>query len=155
MDNADLRRVKMPRPTKIVKFRWYDIARITTTPRREQSPRPTKKQNYLGEKTFGKRNKSGRRRLIRHLLQYHPPHLWRIEPRYKHNLAKRQIYALTHKEGRANIQNTLLNASPMEDVLGPAILNPWDNTKHILHCHCDTRPVVGFYFWHRDHKIGL
>ena len=55
----------------------------------------------------------------------------------------------------ANVEDALLNSSPVEDVLGPAVLVARDNAKHVLHAESDSRPVMCFHLRHRDKKVSL
>ena len=59
------------------------------------------------------------------------------------------------REGRTYIKNAFLNALPMENVLGPAVPRPGHDAEHVLQTQRNASPVMGFYFGHRDQKIGL
>jgi len=54
-----------------------------------------------------------------------------------------------------NIQNALLDTSPMKNVLRPTVLAPRDNPEHVLHAQSDTGPVVHLYLWHGDNEVRL
>src|SRR5215813_315274 len=58
-------------------------------------------------------------------------------------------------DSRADIQNALLNPFPMKNVLGPAVLNPWDHAEHVLHRERNSRPVMHFYLGHGHNEIRL
>jgi hypothetical protein len=63
-----------------------------------------------------------------------------------------------HKVNRhsgADVENALLDAVPMEDVLGPTVSASGDYTEHVLHAESDAGPVMRLYFWHRNEKISL
>ena len=55
----------------------------------------------------------------------------------------------------ADVENALLDAIPVEDVLGPAIPASRNHAEHVLHDESDARPVMRFYLGHRHKKIGL
>lgn len=58
-----------------------------------------------------------------------------------------------NRNGRANVENALLNAVPVENVLGPAVPRSRYDTKHVLHAQGDSRPVVRLDLRHGDDEI--
>src|SRR4030088_1408084 len=70
----------------------------------------------------------------------------------------RQDRVCDHKMNRhrgADVENALLDAVPVQNVLGPAIPASWDHTEHVLHAEGDTGPVMRFHLGHGHKKIGL
>src|SRR5271157_4853857 len=57
------------------------------------------------------------------------------------------------RNGGAQIEDALLNALPVEDVLRPSISRTRHYAKHVLHAERHTRPVVGLDLWHGNQEI--
>jgi hypothetical protein len=63
-----------------------------------------------------------------------------------------------HKVNRhsgADVENALLDAVPVEDVLGPTVSASGDHPEHVLHAESDAGPVMRLHFRHRNEKISL
>src|SRR5271166_1805039 len=58
-----------------------------------------------------------------------------------------------HRNGGAKIEDALLNALPMENILWPSVSCARNNAKHVLHAESDARPVMGLYFRHGNEEI--
>src|SRR5258708_26543246 len=58
-------------------------------------------------------------------------------------------------ERGTNVENALLDAVPVENVLGPAIPASWDHTEHVFHAEGDSGPVMRFHLGHGHKKISL
>src|SRR5258708_11579905 len=58
-------------------------------------------------------------------------------------------------ERGTNVENALLDAVPVENVLGPAIPASWDHTEHVFHAEGDAGPVMRFHLGHGHKKISL
>src|SRR5579872_3291306 len=54
----------------------------------------------------------------------------------------------------ADIEDALVNAMPMQKVLGPAILQAWHHTEHVFQAQRHARPVMCFDLRHRHGEIG-
>src|SRR5208337_3698189 len=57
------------------------------------------------------------------------------------------------RNGGAQIEDALLNALPVEDVLRPSISRTRHYAKHVLHAERDAGPVVGLDLWHGNKEI--
>src|SRR5271165_5577755 len=66
-------------------------------------------------------------------------------------------YAVRDNEMNGNrgteIEDALLNALPVEDILRPSVSRSRHYAEHVLHAESDARPVMGLYFRHRHNKI--
>src|SRR5437762_14214307 len=66
-------------------------------------------------------------------------------------------YAIRDNEvGRrrgADIQNAPMDAFPMENVLGPAVLGPRNDAEHVLHTERDACPMVRLDLGHRNNEV--
>src|SRR5271157_5380028 len=61
-----------------------------------------------------------------------------------------------HKVDRnscAQIEDALLNAFPVENILRPSVPCARHYAEHVLHTKSDTRPMMGFDFRHRHQEI--
>src|ERR1035437_2516457 len=58
-----------------------------------------------------------------------------------------------HWSRRTNIENAPVDAIPMQNVLGPAVLCARHYTEHILHAQRNASPVVGLDLRHRHHEV--
>src|SRR5712691_1246110 len=59
-----------------------------------------------------------------------------------------------HRRRRADIKDAPVDALPMQNILGPAILCARHDTKHVFHAQRNASPVVGFNLRHRHHEVG-
>ena len=53
----------------------------------------------------------------------------------------------------ANVENALVNAGPVKDVLRPAVTRSGNDSEDILHAECDASPVMGFHFGHGNDEV--
>jgi hypothetical protein len=53
-----------------------------------------------------------------------------------------------------DVENTFVNAGPVEDVFRPAVTRPRNDSEHVLHAERDAGPVMGFHFGHRNDEVG-
>src|SRR5262245_44564187 len=56
--------------------------------------------------------------------------------------------------GCAYIENALVNACPVKNVLRPAVSTARHNPEHVFHAESDAGPVVRLHLWHRNDEIG-
>ena len=54
------------------------------------------------------------------------------------------------RNGGAQIKDALLNAFPMENILGPTVSRTRHDTEHVLHTERDARPVMGLNLGHGE-----
>src|ERR1700730_11435949 len=52
-----------------------------------------------------------------------------------------------HRRRRADIKDAPVDALPMQNILGPAILCARHDTEHVFHAQGNAGPVVGFDLW--------
>ena len=52
-----------------------------------------------------------------------------------------------------DVEDTFVNAGPVEDVFRPAVTGPWNDSEHVLYAECDASPVMGFYFGHGNDEV--
>src|SRR6266849_3739930 len=60
-----------------------------------------------------------------------------------------------HRHRRADIKDAPVDALPMQNILGPAVLCARHYTENVLHAQRDASPVVGFDLRHRHHEVGF
>jgi hypothetical protein len=54
-----------------------------------------------------------------------------------------------------DVEDTSIDAPPVEGILRPSVRDAWHDAKQILHAQCDARPVVCFNLRHRNHKVAI
>jgi ribosomal protein S18 acetylase RimI-like enzyme len=56
---------------------------------------------------------------------------------------------------RHEIDNALLDAMPMQQVLRPPVLHAGHHAEHVLHAESDSAPVVSFYLGHGYDEVRI
>ena len=54
---------------------------------------------------------------------------------------------------RTDVQDALVDARPMQNVLRPTVTRPGNDAEHVFHAECDSGPVVCFHFRHRHDEV--
>ena len=57
------------------------------------------------------------------------------------------------RNGGAQIEDALLNALPVENVLWPSVSRARHYAEHVLHAERDAGPVMGLDLWHGNQEI--
>src|SRR5260221_11743691 len=56
------------------------------------------------------------------------------------------------RNGRAQIDDALVDSFPVENNLRPAVLGAWTHFKHVLEAQCDPALVISFHLAHAHVK---